>query len=1124
MLRLVARSCVVVLAGLFVWSASAEANVSLLDREAKNYGYQFNNGAEFPGAVGALTVDESTKFADRPSLKLHGDFTGGGGYVQAGKKLADVDIRDLVLTVRNPGADRFTLRLGDATGQTHQIVVKTDASDDWQTITLPLEKLFANRGKADAVTTVAKYEYWGGAKDGNWHGPATGIYLLLGKTEAMKVRTLWIGDVSVVPRPTAVAGAEQIVSLPLSEIAEGTHEWNFTNGPEFKGATGSLTVVADEPAPGASCLKLAGDFTGGGAYVAMNRRLPEVEISDVAAVRLRVKSTTAASVSIQLVDAAGQTHQRKGVKLPNDGAWHDFAIVPTEIAGGEHWGGANDGQWHGPPRVVQIALTKSSDPAGSKPELLLADIRAEAKLPVFRSASAVKFDFEAADAFEPWHVDGNVVIADESGNRRLRLERPLEEIDRVCNTASPKFALSPGRWEITLASECDLHSPDNSYQGVVALECLDAQDKMIERITVLEQFGRVARKASSKVVELPPGTAAGLFVIRLNKVHGRFDIDDVTVTKLAPAPWKDDRITRLMFATARLGNLLYPDDERKISVRVEAKKPLADSQRSLTYEVRDYWGAQQAQPATVPLIRATGEKGIVYTAEFDLKDVPLAVGRYYEVHASIPLGDAEPFTNFTSLAILPEAETKKYKPEDVPFTSRNWDNRITEFVRLTDRLGVRTCGLWGGWSAKPPYEPHAPQLELCRELGMRWLTTTPITQIERGNTDYDETALREGVRNFLKKYGDRKPLVINLGNEPHGTGDKVLRNVAAYKLVYDEIKRIDPTIPVVATSVEPNEEYFKAGYGQACDAFDFHIYEDSANVRRTINEYRALQQKYDCVKPIWSTELGLNSQGQTRHVVAVELVKKFATFFAAGGESVSWFGLLYPDAEGKSYGSSGDSHNVFDCRYNRYAPRLDAVAYYHMVNAVGIKKFVEEKTYGDDIHAFLFRDRDGKCLQVLWKDKGREDVQVPLAGVGAVRLIYIDGRYSNLHANGQGVTISVTTDPILLLYDKGQGLAKQLGSPITRIVEPVPGVTRRGVVMMSLALTDKLKLDSVRWKSPRSWIPQKSVFQVPGQVSYPMWHPDNDTTVDPAREAEFILSLGSRGELYHRVKIVDANQ
>ena len=86
----------------------------------------------------------------------------------------------------------------------------------------------------------------------------------------------------------------------------------------------------------------------------------------------------------------------------------------------------------------------------------------------------------------------------------------------------------------------------------------------------------------------------------------------------------------------------------------------------------------------------------------------------------------EPFRNFTSFAILPEAETKRYKPEEVPFTSRNWDNRITEYFLLSDRLGLRTCGVWGGWSSKPPYKPEAPSIELCQKLGMGVLTGTPI--------------------------------------------------------------------------------------------------------------------------------------------------------------------------------------------------------------------------------------------------------------------------------------------------------------------------------------------------------------------------------------------------------------
>ena len=97
-------------------------------------------------------------------------------------------------------------------------------------------------------------------------------------------------------------------------------------------------------------------------------------------------------------------------------------------------------------------------------------------------------------------------------------------------------------------------------------------------------------------------------------------------------------------------------------------------------------------------------------------------GRYYELHADIPREGDEPFHNYTSLAILPKAAAKQYKPEEIPFTSRSWDNRIGECFYLSDRLGVRICGIWGGWSADPPYEPYAPTIELCEKLGMGVLT------------------------------------------------------------------------------------------------------------------------------------------------------------------------------------------------------------------------------------------------------------------------------------------------------------------------------------------------------------------------------------------------------------------
>ncbi|MGB2820367.1 MAG: cellulase family glycosylhydrolase, partial [Phycisphaerae bacterium] len=607
------------------------------------------------------------------------------------------------------------------------------------------------------------------------------------------------------------------------------------------------------------------------------------------------------------------------------------------------------------------------------------------------------------------------------GKHCLLLDRPAADADSPCETASPTIKLAAGTWELAAACRSDLNSPDNSYNGAVTFECLDGSGKVRQRVEVGELFGKRNWQAFRKRVELPAGTVAGRFRVRLSKAGGQFRADELSAAKVAAAAPKDTRISRVLFATAQLGNLLLPQDSRAVQVTVECTKPLGDEQKRMACVVRDYWGAEYSRPIAAELTR-TGKGGgkFLYGATVDLDAAALEVGKYYELHAAIPQPGGEPFTNYTSLAILPQAVTKAYKPEEIPFTSRNWDNRITAFIRLTDRLGVRICGIWGGWSADPPYKPHAPQIELCAKLGMGVLTGTPAHAIEthaKGYEKYDEKALRQGVRNFIEKYGKTtRPLIINLGNEPHGTGDRVRQNVAAYRALYEEIKATDPNIFVLGTSVGPQEEYFQNGFQKWCDGYDFHIYEDSRNVRRAFEKYRALFARYGGAKPVWSTEVGLNSQGMTRQAVAVELVKKFSVFFAAGGRNVSWFGLLYPDRDGTSHGSSGDSHNVFDCRYNRYCPRLDAVAYYNMVNAICIKRFIAEKTYADGISALLFRDRDGRDLIVLWKDKGRQDVRVPLAGAEKVLVIRIDGARGELDAaaGGGGVTLTVSEDPLLL--------------------------------------------------------------------------------------------------------------
>ena len=498
------------------------------------------------------------------------------------------------------------------------------------------------------------------------------------------------------------------------------------------------------------------------------------------------------------------------------------------------------------------------------------------------------------------------------------------------------------------------------------------------------------------------------------------------------------------------------------------------------------------------------------------------MGKYYELHAAVPQAAGEPACEYTGLAVLPPALAKQYSPEQVPFTIRNWDSRISEYFRLADRLGLRLMGIWGGWSAKAPYKPQAPGIDLCKELGAKWITGTPASSIERkGFAEYSEEALRQGMRNFLAKYAGSGLAMIAMGNEPHGTGDKVLDNVRAYQAIYETVKAFDPAIHVIGTSVEPNEEYFKAGYQNYLDSYDFHIYEHYTNVRRTIQEYRALMKKYDCVKPIHSTELGLNSQGQTRQAVAVEMIKKFTVFFAEGGATVSWFTIQYPDPQGKARGQFGDSHCVFDCKYNLYNPRLDAITYYNMVNGICDKKFVEEAHYPNGVQAYLFRNSQGDCLQVLWLDDGRADVLVPLPAQRDVELVHLDGSRTKLQSAAGGVSLSLSAEPALLLYrDADQGLAKTLGVAAISLAAEPPAVRAGATSAFSLSGAG-LTAESLRASCPPLW---KTTLKQAGenQVQCTLEAPSST----PAREARiYVQRLASGkaiGESTVPVRVADA--
>jgi hypothetical protein len=1076
-------ACAAFLAVL-VWAAGSPA-ASLMSGGGPALGWRFDNGQEFPGATGSLAVDPAAKREGKPSLKLSGDFTHGGNYVQAGYELAG-DVRILKLWLRYPGADRLTFRIVDAGGQCHQISQKLERSPDWQQVVFPLAEFFARKGTPDAVASVAKYENWGGANDARWHGPAKGLYILLGPGADQKLVALWLNDVTILSPVAAAAGAARaadvVAAVPVDLLVEGEPDATFDNGQEFPGAKGSLTVVKDLPEKGQACLKLAGDFSGGGGYVQVIKDLKSLEINDLAGVRLRVKSDNVGSIGFRAGDATGQCHQSHADIRP-DGQWHDVVLKTSQIAGGEHWGGANDGKWHGSPAYIAIIL--GNNPQQKLPVLYIAGAGIDALQPAVLQAAAFKADFEGAEKLPgAWTVQGNVSVDGQQafkGKHSLLLARAAQHEDEPCAAVSPAFKVAAGTWEISFGAKSDLVSPDSSYQGIVLLESLDASGKVLGATSLAELFKQRNWQATSKRVEIPAGVAAARFRAELRKTSGKFWIDEISAAYVAAAPRKDKRITAILFATAQMGNMLFPEDKRVVQATVQARKPLGPSQQELSYVVRDYWGAEQTAVRQVPLVK-TGRKGNVfeYEASLDLGPARLEVGRYYELHARVAQENDRPFHNYTSLVILPEAVTKKYKPEEIPFTSRDWDNRIGEYFTLSDRIGIRICGIWGGWSADPPYRPDAPAIDMCQKLKMGVLTGAPTHAIQEhspGYEKYDEKALRQGARNWLETFGKIRPTIISLGNEPHGDDARVREAIRAYRIVYDEVKKIDPAVTVLATSCGPEERYFKFGFQDCCDAYDYHTYGNYIDVEKCIESYRGLFKKYGGAKPIWATELGLNAQGMTRQVVAAEMIKTFTVFFAAGGANASWFDLLYPDPAGTEGDSNGSAFNVFDCRYCRYAPKLDAVSYYNMVNAICIKKFVQKKQYPGGTQAYLFRDHERRSLQVLWNDKARVDVGVPLPGVAAVEVIRIDGRRGELAAGGKGISLSVSEDPLVLLYQGGTGLADALGPPAASISELPRAMIKGAAVPVEVSLGgpgSTLSPERIALVAPPAWTVRRS--------------------------------------------------
>ena len=136
--------------------------------------------------------------------------------------------------------------------------------------------------------------------------------------------------------------------------------WTFSNGPEFPGATGSLSL-GPGPSGGQGAL-LSYDFSNGGEYVGAYLRLPESLTA--AAISLWVRSPADIYVTLRVTDSTGQTLQylmnRPASATLDPSNWYQQVV---ELDSPSLWySGANDGVLHNP--ITTIGVLAGSPPVG----------------------------------------------------------------------------------------------------------------------------------------------------------------------------------------------------------------------------------------------------------------------------------------------------------------------------------------------------------------------------------------------------------------------------------------------------------------------------------------------------------------------------------------------------------------------------------------------------------------------------------------------------------------------------------------------------------------------------------------------------------------------------------------
>jgi hypothetical protein len=172
-------------AGVGLWIARPGKGLVLDDYEQNPATWKYIDGREFPGAKGGVSIDPTVSHGGKRSYRLEADFSGGGAYVGIWRNLGVLQgrhFKELRVWLKTSTLTWIQVRLSDSTGQCHQKSFRLEPTPDWQEFVLHPEDILGG-------------DYWVGANDGKWHGPATDLgFNISRKNQPGDRAVVWIDD------------------------------------------------------------------------------------------------------------------------------------------------------------------------------------------------------------------------------------------------------------------------------------------------------------------------------------------------------------------------------------------------------------------------------------------------------------------------------------------------------------------------------------------------------------------------------------------------------------------------------------------------------------------------------------------------------------------------------------------------------------------------------------------------------------------------------------------------------------------------------------------------------------------------------------------------------------------